>query len=336
MRKSDILIKYNEKDATRAIGRMLESFSWTDYASGSADTVSLSLNNMSAIWMKKGYYPIQTDSLKVWIRVKDWDTAGSRSVFCGRFQVEKFTAGGPPDTFVLEGICIPINRSFNVTARNKTYKKTSVKRRLADIAKRAGLKLIFDANDHNIKEISQGGQTDMEFAFSICDDYCLAMKVYNKKLVIYDQRRYERRKARYTIDVNDLGESGAYSVEKNISSMYDGVKMQYTGKGKKTVTYKYVLPGKKGKRLLFISGSAESHAEAELKSKSQLFKNLREVQTLTLTALRGDPKYKAAECFNLKGAGKFDGKYFIDNVTHSKDGAYTCSITAHLVVTQIG
>ena len=76
--------------------------------------------------------------------------------------------------------------------------------------------------------------------------------------------------------------------------------------------------------------------KAELKSKSQLFKNLREVQTLTLTALRGDPKYKAAECFYLKGAGKFDGKYFIDNVTHSKDGTYTCSITAHLVVTQIG
>lgn len=337
MRKSDVLIKYNEVDATKAIGRMMESFTWTDYASGSADTVSLSLNNMNNLWVKKGYIPLHTDRLKAWFRVTDWNRDGdNRSVFCGQFQVDKYTDGGPPDVFALEGICIPINRSFNVTARNKTYKKTSIKRRMADIAKRAGMKLVYDAADHNIKEIAQGGKTDMEFAFSICEDYGLAMKIYNRKLVIYDMSKYEKRKAGYTIDLSGLGESGAYSIEKNVSSMYDGVKMQYTGKGKKTVTYKYVRPGKKGNRLLFISSSADSHGDAERKAKAQLLKNLREVQVITLSNLRGDPKYKAAECFELTGAGQLNGKYFVDQVTHSKDGRYTCSITAHLVATQIG
>ena len=337
MRKSKVLIKYNDVDATKAIGNTLESFSWTDYASGSADTISLSLNNINNLWLKKGYIPLHTDNLKAWIRVDDWNYAkDNRSVFCGRFQVDKYTTGGPPNVFVLEGICIPISRSFNVTQRNKTYKKTSVKRRMRDIAKKAGLKLIYDAEDYSIKEISQDGKTDMEFAFSICDDYGLAMKIYNRKLVIYDQLRYEKRKASYVIDIATLGEGGAYSIEKNVASMYDGVKMQYTGKEKKTVTYKYVRPGKKGNRLLFISASADSHAEAEIKAKAQLYKNLREVQVITLSNLRGDPKYKAAECFTLTGAGKLNGKYFIDQVTHNKDGRYTCSITAHLVATQIG
>ena len=336
MRESEVLIKYNDVDATKAIGCMLESFSWTDYASGSADTVSLTLNNMNNLWLKKGYLPLHTDNLKAWMRVTDWNCAGdSRSVFCGRFQVDKYTTSGPPDVFVLEGICTPINRGFNVTQRHNTYKKTSVKKLMSDIAQKAGLKLVFDASDHIIKEISQDGKTDMAFAFSICDDYGLNMKVYNRKLVIYAPSKYERKKASYTINLQDLGESGAYSIEKNVSSMYDGVKMQYTGKGKKTVTFKYVLPGKKGNRLLFMSASADSHAEAENKSKAQLLKNLREVQVINLTNLRGDPKYKAAECFNLTGAGKLDGKYFIDNVTHTKDGRYTCSITAHLVVNQI-
>ena len=87
MRKSDVLIKYNEVDATKAIGRMMESFTWTDYASGSADTVSLSLNNMNNLWVKKGYIPLHTDRLKAWIRVTDWNCAGdTRSVFCGQFQ----------------------------------------------------------------------------------------------------------------------------------------------------------------------------------------------------------------------------------------------------------
>lgn len=336
MRKSSVLVKYNDVDATKEIRKVFESFTWTDYASGSADTISLSLNNMNGAWLKKGYLPLHSDSLKAWIRVTDWNRAGdNRSVFCGRFQVDKFTAGGPPDVFVLEGICIPINRGFNVTQRNKTYKKTSVRRIMVDIAKRAGLKLVYDANNYSIKEISQDGKSDMEFAYSVCDDYGLAMKIYNKKLVIYDLTRYEKKKKSYTIDVADLGESGAYSIEKNVSAKYDGVKMQYTGKGKKTVTYKYVLPGKKGNRMLFMSASADSHAEAERKAKAQLLKNLREVQVLTLTNLRGDPKYKAAECFELTGAGQLNGKYFIDNVTHSKDGRYTCSITAHLVATQI-
>lgn len=336
MRTSEILIKYNEVDATKAIGRMLESFTWIDYASGSADTISLSLNNMNNLWVMKGYLPLHTDNLKAWIKVADWNhSADDRSVFCGRFQVDKYTYGGSPDIFVLEGICIPINRGFNVTQRNKTYKKTSVKRLMSDIAKKAGLKLVYDASDYNIKEISQDGKTDMEFAFSICDDYGLYMKIYNRKLVIYDPSKYERKKASYTINLAELGESGAYSIEKSVSSIYDGVKMQYTGKGKKTVTFKYVLPGKKGNRLLFMSASAESHAEAERKSKAQLLKNLREVQIVNLTNLRGDPRYKAAECFNLVGAGKLNGKYFIDNVTHTKDGRYTCSMTAHLVVSQI-
>ena len=126
MRTSEILIKYNEVDATKAIGRMLESFTWTDYASGSADTISLSLNNMNNLWVMKGYLPLHTDNLKAWIKVADWNhSADDRSVFCGRFQVDKYTYGGSPDIFVLEGICIPINRGFNVTQRNKTYKKTS-------------------------------------------------------------------------------------------------------------------------------------------------------------------------------------------------------------------
>lgn len=337
MRKSNVLIKYNGKNITKTLSAFMESFSWTDVASGSADTISVSLNNSSKMWFKKEYLPKKTDKIKAWLKVTDWKgTADNRSAFCGEFQVDGFTASGLPSVFSLEAICIPINKGFNVTPRNKTYKNTNSKRVLSDIAKRAGLVLYYDAPVHKIKEMSSEGKTDMEFGFSLCEEYNLAMKIYNRKLVIYDQNRYERKKASYNIDIFDLAESGAYSIEKNISQQYDGVKIQYTsGKDKKTVTYKYVLPGKAGNRLLFISGSADSHADAEKKAKAQLYKNLREVQVLTLS-LKGDPKYKAAQCFNLTGFGALNGKYFIDEVTHNKDSKYTCTLKAHLVVTQIG
>ena len=116
--------------------------------------------------------------------------------------------------------------------------------------------------------------------------------------------------------------------------MYDGVKIQYTNKNKKTITYKYMVPGKKGNRILYISGNAESHTDAERKAKAQLLENLRNANKLTLT-LMGDPKYLAATTFKLTGFGKLNGKYFIDRVTHSKQGKYMTTIEAHPVITNI-
>lgn len=336
MRKSRVLLRYNRTDVTDTITDLLESFDWTDVASGEADTISLVLNDRNMMWVKKGFIPIAKDYIKVWIRVNNWMYDGDiRKTYCGKFQVDSFTATGFPNIFTIEGICLPINKSFNVTQRNKTFKKTSVKRLLQDIAKRAGMNLVYDAPDHKINEISQSGQTDMAFAFSVCNEYGVSMKVYNGKLVAYDQTRYEKRKDRYTIKRSDLGEGNAYNIQRNITTMYDGVKMQYSNKDKKTVTYKYVMPKKKGKRLLVISGSADSHADAEKKAKAQLLKALREVQSITLTVM-GDPKYKACDNFSLEGFGRLNGKYFIDKVVHSKSGGYLCTITAHKVVTQIG
>lgn len=336
MRKSKILVKYNRTNITDTVTDLLESFDWTDVAGGEADTISMVLNDRDLMWVKKGFIPADSDYVKVWIQVSGWThDSDNRKSFCGKFHVDSFTHSGFPNIFTLDGICLPINKSFNVTQRNKTFKKTSVKRILQDIAKRAGMKLVYDASDHKVDEMSQSGQTDMAFAFSLCDDYGLSMKVYNNKLIVYSQTRYEKRKAKYTIKRSDLGGSGAYSIHRSITTMYDGVKMQYSNKDKKTVTYQYTVPGKKGRRLLIVSGSADSHADAEKKAKAQLLKNLRAVQTITLT-LMGDPKYKACQNFTLEGFGRLNGKYFIDKVVHSKSGAYTSTITAHKVVTQIG
>ena len=335
MRSSSIVLKYKQTKATNIVNKDLESFSWTDVANGEADRVSLRLNNRIKKWLK-GYFPKEKDYFKIWLKVNHWRwNSDNRKKFCGKFQVDDFSASGFANTFNLEGISIPIHTGFNVTQRSKTYKKTSVKSILKDIAKRADVKLVYDAENHKIDEISQSGKTDMEFAFSVCEDYGLSMKVYNSKLVVYDQTKYEKRAISFTIDINDIGGSDAYSYKRNITSIYDGVKLQYQNKDGDDITYKYVLPGKKGKRILVISTSADNHADAERKAKAQLASNLRSAETLTLK-LMGDPKYLACQTFELTGFGKINGKYFIDKVTHSIEGGYKTTIVAHPVVTQIG
>lgn len=334
-RKSTIILKYNEKNATEIITDDLESFSWTDCASGEADTITITLNNKSLKWLKGSWFPQSTDFIKMSIRVVHWKhQKDNRTVYCGKFAVDEFGAGGFPSTVDINGISIPIHTSFNVTQRNKTYKKTSIRAILFEIAKRASIKLSFSGSNHKIDEISQEGKTDMEFAFSLCSDYDLSMKVYNGKLVVYDQTAYEKRKKSFTLDRSDLGDSDAYRFTKSLSRIYDGVKLQYQNKDGKNITYRYTVPGKKGKRLLFLSTSADSHADAEKKAKAKLAANLRQVVTATFK-LMGDPKYQACEVFELTGFGKFNGRYFIDKVIHSKTRGYYTTIQCHRCVTNI-
>ena len=334
-RSSTILLKYNNQDATEVITNDLEGFSWVDSANGQADTISLTLNNQSMRWLK-GFFPADTDYIKMWIKVTHWRWMKDiRKKYCGKFQVDDFSAGGVPNTVDIKGISVPIHTGFHKTMRTKTYKNTSVKNILQDIAKRAGVKLVFDSENIKIKEISQTATSDMSFAFSLCSDYGLSMKVYNGKIVVYDQTKYEKKDPAYTIDFSELGESGAYSYHRTLANMYDGVKLQYSGSDGKNVTYKYVIPKKKGNNMLMISGSAESHADAERKAKAGLMAKLREVDVITLK-LMGDPKYTSCNNLKLTGFGKLNGIYFIDEASHEKSSKYITTLKCHKVVTQIG
>lgn len=334
-RKCSVILKYNEKDVTHSVSQEMENFEWTDCASGEADTISLTLNNRTLKWLKGGHFPVSTDHIKMSIRVVHWrEQSDNRTEYCGRFAIDEVEASGFPNTMDIRAISVPIHTGFNVTPRNKTYKKTSTKAVLAEIAKRAGITLQYLAKSCSVDEVSQEGNTDMEFAFSLCSDYGLSVKVYNGKLVVYDQTRYEGRKKAFTLDRSDLGGMGAYRLVRSTTKIYDGVKLEYQNKKGKKIMYRYVIPGKKGTRMLYLSESADSAADAERKAKSKLASNLRESVTATFK-LMGDPRYQACKVFELTGFGKFNGRYFIDRAVHSKNGGYHTTIECHRCVTCI-
>jgi hypothetical protein len=332
--RSKTIIKYNGVDATEPISSDCDSFAWKDNADGTADTVTLSLDNQTRRWMN-GYYPADTDTFKCWIQMSEWpvdDKDGK--LYCGNFMVDSLKFSGFPEKVELSGISVPTDGNFNVKQKNKTWSKTTVKTILGDIAKDAGISLTYDAEDISVDSVKQTGKTDLAFAYSICSEYDLAIKLYNKKIVAYDKTRYEKKPAAFTIKPEDLGGNGAYSISRQVTTVYDSVKMQYTdGDSGNTLTYQYTVPGTSGKRQMFLTTKAESYSDAEKKSKAALRKNRREAQTATLKLI-GSSKYEAAKNFDLSGFGELDGKYFIDRASHSKSGGkYTVTITAHLTVT---
>lgn len=353
--RSFVRVKYNECTTTESLTADCESFSWVDCASGSADTMTLTLSNINGKWFK-GYYPDSKDNIQTWIVVEDWPTTGTakkkakvvkkttagtakvqtvkttkkkneQKVYCGKFAIDSMDFSGPPEQLELSGISVPINSAFNVSQHSHTWKKTSIKRILQTIAKRYGMQLQYGAADHKIESTSQSGQTDLEFSCSICTDYGVAIKIYNNKIVTYDKTSYEKKTAKHTIT---KGQELQYSIHGEYAKACNGVKIQYTsGKKKKTLTYQFKRPKTKGTRQMIVSTKAESIADAEKKAKAALRENIRSCMSVELT-MTGNIKYLAADNVNLKGFGKLDGKYFIDEATHERNGGkYTTTITMH-------
>ena len=333
--RSKIIIEYNGVEATDTIAQDCNSFAWKDNASGTADTLTLGLSNLSQRWMN-GFYPSERDTFRAWIQMQEWAADAKQGrLYCGCFMVDSLKYTGFPERLELSGISTPINTDFNVKQKNRVWSTTTLYTILADLTEDAGIELIFDADDVSIDSANQAGKTDLAYACGICGEYGLSVKPYNKKLVVYDQSRYERAEAKHEITREQMGGSGTYTIINQVTSLYDSVKIQYTdGKAGSTLTYEYTIPGRPGNRQMFLTTKAESYADAEKKAKAALRENVRSSRKITLNKMMGSAKYLAADCFNLSGFGKLDGKYFIDSVTHTKSGGqYTISITAHLAVT---
>lgn len=208
--KSSIEVQYNKCKSTKKLTDDCEDFSWVDNAGGSADTITMTLTNKSGKWFKN-YMPDTRDTVKTWIKVEDWPgVTKNNKVFCGKFAVDSLGFSGYPQTLELSGLSVPISTGFNVRQKSHTWKKTTLHSVLRTIAKSAGIGLVYDAADHKISSISQSGQTDLEFAFSLCSDYGIALKLYNGKMCAYDKTKYEKKAAKHTIS---KGQEESYNIK---------------------------------------------------------------------------------------------------------------------------
>ncbi len=331
-RRSSLELCYNGVNASGDFSDEMESFSYEDVASGEADAIEITVNNQSGRWLDR-YMPEQGDYVEAEIAVENWDREGdNRRLSCGKFELDSFRAEGFPQTVSIRGITTPILTDFNVTAKNRIYSNTTAKMILSDICAGAGISLVYEAEDYTVEEAEQSGQTDMSFSFSLCSAHNLAMKLYNNKMVVYDQTNYEKKEPCYAIDRSEM-QKYTYSLER--TNLYDSVQIQYADPSSdETLTYSYTVPGESGRRKLFLNEQADSYRDAEIIAKSRLLENIRNAASISFT-VRGDTKHMSARNVEITGLGKADGIYFIDRVTHSKSakGVYTCAVKAHLCVT---
>jgi len=272
---------YNGKNIETSLAECLETFSYVDAANGEGDTIALQLENIDKRWLSS-WFPVRGDQLIAQIKTygwegykKNWNQDNGMQIFkCGNFMLDDFNFSGRPLVCTINGISTPTNSGFTATARSKNWKNISVKAVGEEIAKRAGVKFVYDAENIQIKALEQSTQTDAEFLSSLCESYGLYMKIYAEKIVVYDPAKYDQKEAVMTIDEKEMK---SWEWKTTTEGTYTGGKMQYSNANKEEdVTCKVGS----GNRILEVSGKADSKEDAKKKIIAAVNLKNREMTTM--------------------------------------------------------
>lgn len=326
--------KVSSKDANPKLGSKIAAqataFSYTDVASGQSDSVSIKMHDIGMEWIGS-LMPKKGASLGAKLKLINWNKAEKEEKFnCGTFVLDDISFSGRPLTCVLGGVSVPADDSFKTEKRTKTWQDTTIKEIASEIAKRAGVSLHYDAGTVKIAEQEQSKQTDSAFLYSLCEKYGLAMKAYNKKIVIFDIVKYEKKDAVLTLKESDLLPGWTYNT--TIDGTYTGVTLNYTDPDSdETIS---VTIGTGG-RMYELDSQASSRYDAELQASAKANAANREIEKMTVK-IRANINIVASHCIKIEGLGNADGKYYIDKIVHSVGNGYTMQLTMHKVQAPIG
>lgn len=323
-RHATVALTYNGKSAAQ-MAQYLSSFQYTDVASGSSDSISIELNDPDRRWIA-GWFPQKGDKLKPTIQMFNWNWDGSiETIKCGTFEVDDFSFKGGPIKLSLKALAIPSLSGFKTTKRTHTYEKTNIKAIGDVIAKRNGLTLYYDAPDIAIESVTQDNENDCSFYNSLVVKYGLALKLYNDRLVVFNEATYEAAKSVAILSEDDFEPGWTWNT--TLAGTYTGVDYQYTHTEKnQTFTEKIGS----GDRILTCNDEANNQAEATIIALARLNAANKGTTTMKIT-LRAAKRIIATSCVDIVGLGNLSGKYFVEEVTTTVGGGTKMSLSLRRV-----
>lgn len=325
-RYATVDLLYNGKSAAQ-MAEYLDSFTYTDVASGTSDSISIELNDKDRRWIA-GWFPQKGDRLKPTILRHNWDRDGvTTKMKCGTFILDDFSFRGGPIRCTIAAAAIPSTSGFKVTERTQTYEKTTIQEIGQTVAKRNGLSLVYDAPEIAIESVAQDKQNDCSFFNELVVRFGLALKLYNDRLVVFDEAVYEAKPQVATITEADFEPNWQWNTK--LVGTYTGVKYQYTHTEKNKT---FTVEVGDGDRILTCDDAANNQTEATLIALAKVNNANKGTTTLRLTLRTPAWNIVATNCIVIKGLGQLSGKYYVEQASHtvSKSGTKT-SLVLRLV-----
>lgn len=326
-RRANLTVVYDNKDITADLQPHLKAWHYTDNMSGESDDLQITLQDREQRWIGV-WFPDKGATLRASVNRLNWEWDGQvQALDLGQFELDEIEVSYPPSEVILKALSIPEgSASLRGEPKNKAWEDTTLKKIAGAIAGDNGMSLFFDSDyDPSFDRLEQTEQTDLEFLQKQCIDAGLSLKIAEKKIIIFDDAKYEEAAPVATID-RLTSNIISYMGKTTLDGVYKACKVEYTNaKTKKTYTHTFNAPNAPATgKTLHINQRVISVGEAALLAKRKLRQeNCKETQ-FSLT-LPGDTRFLAALTLQLKNFGKFDGKYIITQAVH-RGSAYQTAL----------
>ncbi len=318
-RKAFLTILYRGKNFDKKLVNYIESFQYTDAASGESDSISLSLYNIDMKWLNE-WMPSKGDEMKPSIRTRNWNKQKEIITFkCGTFTVDDISFSGRPLSCNISAVSAPAEGGFKAEAKNRQWQDTTLQKIAEKAAGEGKLSLVYEADEIKIKKLEQSNESDSSFIKKLCDDYGLGMKIYNNRLVIYNEEAYEKKSPVATLDEKDML---SWNYNTTLDGTYTGAELSYTNPDGQTIKASVGT----GERLYRITSTIKAFdkKDAELKAAAALKKANKSMYTMTVS-IPANTSIIATSTVRITGLGKANGKYYVEKVTHNLNG-YTMKL----------
>lgn len=333
-RRISAVVKYNGTDISADIGFSLKRLEYTDNLSGTADDLSITLEDKDSRW-QGAWFPEKGATLNATLIGENWDISSDASLNLGAFEIDEITNSGYPSEVQICSTSIPNNNKLRGIERTRSWEKAELKTIASDIASNAEIELVYDTEVNPILErVEQTEQSDLSFLLQLCSNQGLAVKLYEMKFVIFDESAYEQVEPTITLVKPGTASFGqfcitnilGYSFSSKVRDIYKACHVRFQKSSKKAIIEAtFTDPNKATGKTLEIREQVEDIADAERLAKKRLRECNKDECTGSITCA-GNFSLVASKTVNIVGFGVYDGKYIITKAIHSIGNGYTTRV----------
>ncbi|MBQ7515316.1 MAG: hypothetical protein IJS96_03450 [Schwartzia sp.] len=326
-RRARLKAVYEGKDITADVSPFLKAFSFSEVLSGEADSASLTLQDVPELWIGD-WFPERGAMMELTMAVADWQAPeDAPELPLGKFEVDEIENSAPPNEAKIKLVSIPNNAEIRSVEKTRSWEKARLSEISRDIADGAGMTLFYDTEeDPMLERAEQSEETDLSCLKKLTKDAGLALKVTDKTIAIFDEKKYEAREEVMTLTRKDSA-IVSFSARATIHNIYKSCHVKYQHQQKdEFLEYTFDAPGRESGMKLEVNEKVETMEEAEKLAKKRLREKNREEITVSIT-VPGNFVLAAGNTVGLAGFHVYDGKYIITRAAHEiGTGGYTTKI----------
>lgn len=373
---SDFQISVAGKNVTGDLAPYLTNISVNDKLSAEVDDITITLDDRDGRFITNWWFERGDALQASVTLFEDDDKKSNATCNFGTFEIDLITYKSSPASTVEIKAVATFNSKLRKEIHNKKWEKTTLSKICKSITDSLGMKLSYEGADINMLSCDQTDMTDLQFLSKLCEDNDFVIKIANNTLYIAKQTTLEKAEPVATLSLYEFTscEAGAQGfdlykeaiasywvphtkrpksaraianakqdaeLKKNQPEYYkehhnNSNKSTKPKKDKyKTEHYLSSANIQGGGKILYIRQKFKSAAEAESKALAALAQKNRGEYRIHAT-LPGNPKICAGVTIYIVDIGRFEGKYFVDNATHSKtrSGGYVTEFTAHMCLAE--